>query len=101
MVLSAQSTTKDYIRAEGDFHKRYIERTNKAEIRPEEQSEKAESCQENLWNEIQLKGHKDRKAQDKKLWASLAVYVKYVNRNITTRRRACGGVLPKDNVNDV
>ena len=36
---------------------RYIvERTNKAEIRPEEQSEKAESFGENLWNEIQLKG---------------------------------------------
>ena len=28
-----------------------FERTNKAE-----QSEKAESCRENLWNEIQLKG---------------------------------------------
>ena len=27
-----------------------------AEIRPEEQSEKAESCRVNLWNEIQLKG---------------------------------------------
>ena len=38
------------------FIKRYmVERTNKSEIRPEEQSEKAESCQENLWNEIQLK----------------------------------------------
>ena len=37
--------------------KRYIvERTNKAEIRPEEESEKVESCGENLWNEIQLKG---------------------------------------------
>ena len=33
-----------------------VERTNKAEMRPEEQSEKAESCQENLWNEIQVKG---------------------------------------------
>ena len=32
------------------------ERTNKAEIRPEEQSEKAESCRKFLWNEIQLKG---------------------------------------------
>ena len=33
--------------------KRYIvERVNKADIRPEEQSEKAESCRENLWNEI-------------------------------------------------
>ena len=27
-----------------------------AEIRPEEQCEKAESCPDNLWNEIQLKG---------------------------------------------
>ena len=33
-----------------------VERTNKAEIRLEEQSEKAESCQEKLCNEIQLKG---------------------------------------------
>ena len=39
------------------FIKRYIvKRTNKAEIRLEEQSEKAESCRENLWNEIQRKG---------------------------------------------
>ena len=37
--------------------KRYtVERTSKAEIRPEGQSEKTESCLENLWNEIQLKG---------------------------------------------
>ena len=37
--------------------KRYIvERTNKAEIRPKDQSVKAESYRENLWNEIQLKG---------------------------------------------
>ena len=39
------------------FIKRYIvEKTNKAEIRLEEQSEKAESCRENSWNEIQLEG---------------------------------------------
>ena len=39
------------------FVKRYIvERTNKAKLRSEEQSEEMESCQENLWNEIQLKG---------------------------------------------
>ena len=38
------------------FIKRYVvERTSKAEIRPEEQSEKVESCRENLWNDIQLK----------------------------------------------
>ena len=56
-MFQAQSTTKDYIRAEGDFHK-YIyiaESTNRAELRPEEQSEKEESFRENLWNEIQLK----------------------------------------------
>ena len=34
----------DHIRAEGDFHKEtyIVERTNKADIRPEEQSEKTE-----------------------------------------------------------
>ena len=38
------------------FIKRYVvERTGKAEIRPEEQSEKAENYRGNLWNEIQLK----------------------------------------------
>ena len=36
------------------------ERTNKADIRPEEQSERMESCRENLWNETRLKGCKDR-----------------------------------------
>ena len=39
------------------FVKRYIvERTNKAEIVPEEQSERSESCRENLCTEIQLTG---------------------------------------------
>ena len=39
------------------FMKRSIvQRTNKEELRPEEQSEKAESYRENFWNEIQLKG---------------------------------------------
>ena len=39
------------------FIKRYtVERTNKAEIRPGEQSEKTESCRERLWNETQSKG---------------------------------------------
>ena len=33
-----------------------VERTNKAELRTQEQSEKTESCRENFWNEIQLKG---------------------------------------------
>ena len=39
------------------FVKRCIaERTNKAETKSGEQSEKAESGREKLWNEIQLKG---------------------------------------------
>ena len=39
------------------FTERYIvERTDKAEVKPEDQSEKTQSCWENLWNEIQLKG---------------------------------------------
>ena len=34
------------------FIKRYVvERTNKAEIKPEVENEKEESCRENLWNE--------------------------------------------------
>ena len=39
------------------FIKRHaVEKTNKTEIKPEEQSQKMESCRENLWNEIELKG---------------------------------------------
>ena len=39
------------------FIERYIVgRTNKAGIRPEEQSKKAEIFRENLWHEVQLKG---------------------------------------------
>ena len=39
------------------FIKRYIvERTDKVEMQPEEQSEKAGSYRENLWNNIQLNG---------------------------------------------
>ena len=33
-----------------------VERTSKAEMGLGEQSENAESCRENLWNEIQLNG---------------------------------------------
>ena len=56
------------------FTERYmLERTNKAGIRPEEQSEKAESCRGNLWNETQLKGllrQKQTQEQKEKEWAS-------------------------------
>ena len=37
------------------FIKRYlVERTNKAELRPGEQNEKAKSCLENVWDEIRV-----------------------------------------------
>ena len=39
------------------FKQRHIvERTHKADIRPEEQTKKAENCRENIRNEIQVKG---------------------------------------------
>ena len=70
------------------FNKRYtVERTNKAKIKLEEQSKKAESCRENLWNEIQLKGHKDRnrhKNRIKRSGQARLIYVKNINRNIPT-----------------
>ena len=78
----------DNIRAEGNFHTRCIvERTNTAEIRLEEQSEKAASCWENLLNEIQLKGpynrnrHKNRMKRSGQAWL---VCVKNINCNIPT-----------------
>ena len=58
-----------------NFIKRFVvERTNKAEIRPEEHSEKSETCRENFWTEIQLKGPERQKQiqeQNKKVQASL------------------------------
>ena len=37
------------------IRKHVVERINKADIRPEDQSEKMKSCRENSWNEIDLK----------------------------------------------
>ena len=49
------------------FKRRYtVERTNKAETQPKEQSEKAESYWENLLNEIQLKGPKRQRDNNNK-----------------------------------
>ena len=57
MVLLAQSTTRVISGLKETLMKRHIiERTKKAEIRSEEQSEKTDSCRENLWNQIQVKG---------------------------------------------
>ena len=64
-----------------------VERTNKAEIRPEEQRDKVERCRESLWNEMQLKGPQ-RKTQEqnktKRSGQARLVYVKDINRNIPT-----------------
>ena len=50
------------------LRKRYIvERTNEAEIRLGEQSAKTESCRENLWNEIQVKGPLERNRRKKRI----------------------------------
>ena len=38
------------------INRHIVERTDKAETRTVEQSEKAEGSRENLWNDIQLKG---------------------------------------------
>ena len=93
----------DYIRAEGDFQKRMyiVEMTNKAEIRSQEHSEKAERCQENLWNEIQSKGpqrQKQTQGQNEKKRSGQArlVYVKNVNRNIPTTWRWARGDFHSD-----
>ena len=56
-MFLTKSTTSDQGGLKETFIKRCIvERTNRAEIRPEEQSEKTESGRGNLRNEIQLKG---------------------------------------------
>ena len=61
--------------------------TSKAEKRPEEESEKAESYQVNLWNKIQLKGpyrQKQTQEQNKKEWASLAGLCHDISGNVPT-----------------
>ena len=55
-----------------------VERTSKAELRPEEQIGKAESCREKLWNETELKGpqrQKQTQEQNKKSGKGRLVYV--------------------------
>ena len=73
------------------FTKRHIiERTKKAEIRPEEQSEKSESCRENLRRKYSWKGLKDRyrhRNRVKRKGQAWLVHVKNINRNITTTWR--------------
>ena len=92
-MLWAQSTTETFI-------KRYIvERTNKAEIWPEEQNEKKRRVvgriDERKYNG---KGHKDGNRHKSRLKSSgraRLVYVFDINRNIpTTWRRACGDFTP-------
>ena len=59
-----------------NFIKRYVvERTDKAEIRPEEQSEKVQSC-ENIWNEIQLPVY---------MYACACVCILYICVSVCTR----------------
>ena len=61
------------------FIKRYVvERTKETKIRPEEQSEKTKSCQENLWKKYSLKGHKDRNKHKNKIKRSVQARLVYV-----------------------
>ena len=61
-ALSPVNSQRIILGLKETFIKSYIvERTNMAVVRPEEQSEKMESCRENLWNEIQLKGPQRQK----------------------------------------
>ena len=70
---------------ESFINRHLMERTNKAGMKTEEQSEKAESLREKFWNEIQLKGpqrQKQTQAQIKRSGHARLVYVKDINRNI-------------------
>ena len=72
------------------FVKRYtVERTKKAEVRPEERVEEAESDRENLWNEIQLKGPKDRNRHKNRIKrvGKLGWFTSGINRNIPATKR--------------
>ena len=81
--------------------KRYIvERTNNAEIRLEEQSEKVRSCQENLWKLEwnSWKGHRDRnrhKNRIKRSEQARVVHIKDINCSIPARRRWGHGDSPQ------
>ena len=63
------------------FTKRYIaEMTNKAEMRPVEPNEKAESCRDNSWNEIQLKGPYDRNRHENRIKRSEQARFVYIKK---------------------
>ena len=68
-----------------------VERLNKAEVKMEEHSEKAESCWENLWNEIQSKGtwgtERDAKSRIKGIGQARFVMSTGINRPIPTTWR--------------
>ena len=69
----------------------YSWKDQEGRARPEEKSEKAESCRENLWNEIQLNEpwrQKQKQEQNKKRSGQAQlVYFKNINRNIPTTWR--------------
>ena len=69
MVFWVQATTGDYVRLKDTFIQRYInERTDKAETRPEEQSEKTELSGEFMeWNTAE---RAIKAEENKKKWAS-------------------------------
>ena len=84
-MLSAQSTTNDYIRAEGDFYKEIytyiVERTSKAEIRPEEEWEGELLAKFMEWNTVEraIKTETDTRTEQKsKLHQGWIIFVNLV-----------------------
>ena len=67
-----------------------VKRTNKAEIRPEKQSEKAKSCREKNGMTYSWKGHKDKNRHKNRIQRSEQARLVHV-KNITTLRVGPGG----------
>ena len=56
-------------------------------MRPEEQSEKAESCRENLWMKYSWKGHKDRKRRKNRIKKQTKLSIQVHGPHMTTSKK--------------
>ena len=83
------------MRAEGDFRKEiYSWKDQHGRNKTGRREWTAKSCWENLWNEIQLKGHRVRNRQKNRIKRSgqtLSVYIKDTNCSIPTTWRWARG----------
>ena len=74
-----------------------------AEISPEEQSEKTQSCRENLCNEIQLKGPQRQKQtqeqiKKKRSWQACLVYENSTETRMRWKDRYCYSIKTEDSL---